>query len=67
VTLSEFIRSKGNQAAADLFGVPVRTVIAWRYGARRPRPDKAQTIVERTDGAVSFPEIYGTEESATAQ
>ena len=58
MTLSEFIKSKGNDQAASLFGVPVRTVMSWRYGARRPRPTKAQEIVQLCDGQVSFGEIY---------
>ena len=58
VTLREYIESKGDQAAADLFGVPVRTVMSWRLGDRMPRPKTAQLIVERTEGEVSMNDIY---------
>jgi hypothetical protein len=58
VTLPEFIASMGDDKAAALFDEPVRTVMSWRHGARRPRPAKAQKIVERSEGKVTFADIY---------
>jgi hypothetical protein len=58
MTLSDFIKSKGDEAAAELFEVPVRTVMSWRLQDRRPRPSTAHRIVEKTAGAVTLDGIY---------
>lgn len=58
MTLVEFIKSKGDEQCASLWGVPVRTVASWRRGERTPRPSKAREIAEATGGEVTLGEIY---------
>lgn len=64
VTLPEFIESIGEDAAARLFEVPVRTVLSWKYLDRRPRRAMAKRIAQCTKGRVSIAEIYTAEREA---
>lgn len=56
--LSLYIKNIGDEAAAALFNVEVRTAASWRLGERHPRPKKAREIVLLTGGDVSFADIY---------
>lgn len=56
--LPTYIRTIGEQAAANLFGVSVFTIRSWRQRARYPRSDKAREIVEKTGGKVTYEAIY---------
>lgn len=60
--LEDFIAKVGDEEAAGLFGVKVRTAKAWRLRDRRPRADQAAVIVEATRdhavGAVTYEGIY---------
>lgn len=58
-TLPQFIADIGDAQAAALFDVKERTAMAWRLRERYPRPEKANEIVEKTEGEVSFEGIYG--------
>ena len=57
--LPTFIRTIGVDNAAQLFGEKPRTVEAWMYGERTPRPETGRKIVEKTNGRVTFAGIYG--------
>ena len=61
--LKEFIAAIGDDQAAQLFGVSIRTTQSWRLGDRLPRPTQANTIVTKTathpKGPVTFAGIYG--------
>lgn len=59
MTLSAFIRELGDQAAADLFGVKVRTVQSWRRLERYPRPEQSWVIVAKSEGRVDYAGIFG--------
>ncbi len=56
--LSDYIKAKGTAECAELFGVSESTIKSWRWGARMPRPEKANEIVSATGGEVSLAEIY---------
>lgn len=64
-TLSGFIAEIGDEAAAALFDVKLRTVASWRRGERFPRRDQALRIVDRSKshphGPVTFAGIYQRE------
>jgi DNA-binding XRE family transcriptional regulator len=57
VKLPEYIKKVGAKALAKRIGVRERTVLSWQYLDRRPRPETAQKIVERTP--VTMEGIYG--------
>lgn len=56
--LPAFIKSVGDDHAAKLFGVKLRTVASWKYGEKTPRPQKALEIERLTKGRVRFTDIY---------
>ena len=58
MTLSDFIKLKGDPYCAILFGASERTVASWRRGENFPRAKKAQQIVTLTDGLVTMAGIY---------
>lgn len=64
MTLSDYIKDKGHKRCADLFGVSESTVKAWRWGARKPRPEAANRIVQITGGEVSLAGIYAQQRAA---
>jgi len=55
--LPDYIKQVGVTRFAKQFGVKPRTVDSWRRMERRPRPEKAQEIVEKTP--VTMEGIYG--------
>ena len=57
--LPSFIRSIGVEKSAELFDATPRQVKGWLYRERKPRPEHAEKIVQRTRGKVSFESIYG--------
>lgn len=58
MTLVDFITERGDEAAASLFKVTVRTAASWRRKERRPKPAKAREIERTTGGLVSMQEVY---------
>lgn len=56
--LAAYIKAVGDEEAARLFDVPLRTVASWKYGEKTPRPKKAIEIERVTKGKVRFTEIY---------
>jgi hypothetical protein len=56
--LHEFIEQVGDESAAIIFGVKVRTAKSWRLQDRTPRPTQAREIVKITKGKVSLEEIF---------
>lgn len=60
--LPKFIRGLGVKESAELFDATERQVKGWLYGERRPRPKKAQLIIERTKGKVTLSGIYGAQQ-----
>lgn len=57
MTLADYIKSVGDQAFAEKFGVTTRAVMSWRLGTRTPRRETAQKIVAGTP--VTWDGIYG--------
>jgi len=57
VRLPDYIKQVGAARFAKQFKVKKRTVESWRRMERRPRPEKAQEIVEKTP--VTMEGIYG--------
>lgn len=55
--LAEYIEKVGVKKFAKQIGVRERTVWSWKYLDRRPRPETAQRIVEKTP--VTMEGIYG--------
>lgn len=55
--LPDYIVQVGVKRFAKQFKVKERTVDSWRRMERRPRPEKAQEIVEKTP--VTMEGIYG--------
>ena len=58
-SLPDFIRGLGVDKAAALLGQKPRTVMSWMYRDRRPRPETAQELIERSNGRLSMASIYG--------
>lgn len=58
--LPTFIRTLGVEKSAALFDASERQVKGWLYGERKPRPEHAQKIIERTRGKVTLSGIYGS-------
>ena len=58
MTLSEYIKHKGDAEAARILGIKIRTAASWRRGERMPRPEQARRIVSLTGGEVSLADIY---------
>jgi hypothetical protein len=58
MTLSEYLKTIGDERAAKKFGVTRRRIESWRLGHRQPRPQMAQRIVAETDGLLSLDDIY---------
>lgn len=58
MNLSEYIATIGDKAAAKLFGVSERVAQSYRNGERRPRPERAQRIIDATGGKVDWAGIY---------
>jgi DNA-binding transcriptional regulator YdaS (Cro superfamily) len=58
MNLPDYIKAIGHEAAAKAFGVSESAIKSWRWGARRPRPDKAHEIEAVTGGRVRFADIY---------
>lgn len=59
--LAEYLRTAfpTQAAAAEAFAVTQGTISHWMTGRRRPKPAKAQEIIRRSRGRVSFARIYG--------
>lgn len=60
--LTEYIKQVGDEAAAQLFEVKIRTAASWRRRERMPRPEQARRIVERSP--VTMDGIYELGEEA---
>ena len=56
--IQDFIATIGDRAAAELFGISERAAESYRLGTRKPRPEVAQRIVEKTSGKVDWEGIY---------
>ena len=65
MTLPEYIREVGDEAAARTFRAPLRTVQSWRRQERFPRLRRANEIVALTDGVVSLGGIYCQDPAAS--
>lgn len=59
LSLPDFIAEIGDERAAELFDVTVRTAQSWRRRERYPRPIQARLIVARSDGRVDYAGIFG--------
>lgn len=59
LSLPDFIARLGDEKAAELFGVKLRTVQSWRRRERMPRAEQARRIICAADGEVSYAGIFG--------
>lgn len=61
MALAEYLQKafENQAAAAEEFDVTQGTISHWINGRRRPSPEKAREIVQRSRGKVSFETIYG--------
>ena len=66
MSLPELITELGDEAAADLFGVKLRTVQSWRRRERYPRAGQARLIVARSGGRTDFAGIFDSPPSEPA-
>jgi len=62
--LSDYVKQIGDEAAAELFEVKVRTAASWRRRERIPSHKQASIIVGRSP--VTYEGIYGTTEATEA-
>lgn len=60
MNLSEFIDAIGDEQAAKLFGITRRAAQSYRLGTRRPRPEVAQRMVDKSKGRLTHASIYET-------
>ena len=51
-------RFQSQREAADFFQVSPGLISHWMTGRRKPSPRKANEIIERTAGEVTFDQIY---------
>lgn len=58
MTLKTYIDFVGNEIAAKLFNVKIRTIVSWKRGDRSPRLEKAKEIIKATKGKVTMEGIY---------
>lgn len=58
--LSTYIEQIGDERAAKLFDVSVRTAASWRRRERKPRPKQVPKIIKATKGELSYESIYAT-------
>jgi len=61
MNLTSYIELIGDKAAAELFGITERAAMSYRLGDRKPRPEVAQRIVDKTNGKVGWADIYALE------
>ena len=58
MNLTDYISALGDDTAAKVLGITVRSAKAYRLGVRTPRPAKAQQMVKRSRGKLSLEAIY---------
>lgn len=58
MNLPDYLELIGDKAASELFGITERAALSYRTGKRKPRPEIAQRIVEKTGGKVDWKDIY---------
>lgn len=59
MTIAEWIKEKGGVAkAAAILKENPRTVAAWIYGEKLPKPQTAQRIIQASKGILDFNGIY---------
>jgi hypothetical protein len=59
LTFREWLTLEGDAKAATTLGVKPRLVKGWRLGHHRVSPQAAANIVEKTEGKISYADIYG--------
>lgn len=64
--IQDYIATIGDRAAAELFGITERAAESYRLGTRKPRPEVAQRIVDKTNGKVDWEGIYAPAKSEAA-
>lgn len=52
----QYLHQLGDEKASRLFGVARRTAQSWRLGERKPRPDQAKAIIDKTP--LTYASIY---------
>lgn len=62
--LTDWIDREGARRVAELLGVTPHAVWHWKAGRRVPERETARRIVEKTNGAISFDDIYGGDNNA---
>lgn len=57
--LSTYIKTLGDETAATILGISIRSARAYRLKDRTPRPEKAREMVKRSKGKLTLERIYG--------
>lgn len=63
--LRTYLKAAGDETVAARIGVKPRTVASWRRGERMPRPDQARRLVDLSDGALTWSDVYAPPAPAT--
>jgi hypothetical protein len=58
MTLADYIKAIGDDAAAQVLGISKRAAKSYRLKARTPRPGVANQIVRRSRGKLTMESIY---------
>lgn len=58
MTLSDYIEKVGEEKAAEIGGVTIRAIQAYRRGERVPRPPTAARFVAHAAGELGYEGIY---------
>lgn len=66
-TLPEYLSTLGDAAAATLLGFKKSRIKSWRLKRRRPTPEDARRIIQKTGGKLGWEEIYPERVTAPAQ
>jgi len=58
MTLSDYIKAIGDDAAAQVLGISRRAAKSYRLRDRSPRPQTANQMVRRSKGKLTMESIY---------
>lgn len=58
MNLPSFIEQVGDEKAAKLFRVKIRTAKSWRLKERRPKDKHAEKVIKGSNGMLDYESIY---------
>lgn len=61
MSLTEFIREKGDAAVAEMVGVTARTAADWRRQQRKPHPKYIPALLAAGRGSLTLESLYRVE------